>query len=49
MLLFENSLLLSFPIVPWEVMSSSFFVRWRKERERVEMVAALLSGVHLSR
>ena len=33
MLLLENSLLLRFRIVLWAVMSSSFFIRWRKERE----------------
>ena len=41
-LFLETSLLLRFYIVLWAVMSLSFFVWCRKERERMVMVDALL-------
>ena len=38
----ESFLLLKSYIVLWAVMSPSFFVWWRKKRERMAMIAALL-------
>jgi len=41
-ILHENSLLPKFALLVGAMMSSFFFVQWRKERERMETVVALL-------
>ena len=43
----ESFLLLKSYIVLWVVMYPSFFVRWRKKRERMAMIAVLLMFMSL--